>query len=52
MVGDDLDFVFSKVLFELTRNFLVTSSSDAFVGLLGVVQKILREKVKSIHKVD
>lgn len=45
IVGDDLDFVFSKVLFDLTRNMLVTSSSDIFVSLLAVAQRILREKV-------
>lgn len=52
MVVDDLDFIFSKVLFELTRNILVTSSSNVFVGLLEVVQRILREKVTPIQKLD
>lgn len=43
--GDDLDFVFASVLFQLTRNILLTSSSDAFVGMLKLVQRLLREKV-------
>jgi hypothetical protein len=45
IAGDDLDFVFAKVLFQLTRNILLTSSSDAFIGMLKLVQRILREKV-------
>ena len=45
IAGDDLDFVFAKVLFQLTRNILLTSSSDAFIGMLRLVQRILREKV-------
>lgn len=45
MIGPDLPFTIAKLLFELTRSLLLTSSSDIFVGLAKLVVKILRERV-------
>jgi len=45
MTENDIPFILSKVLFELTRNILLTSSSDIFLSFLKLVVRILREKV-------
>ena len=44
-IVEDTSFTISKLLFGLTRNILLTSSSDIFVGELKLILKILREKV-------
>src|ERR1700734_1524621 len=45
MIGKDIPFTISKLLFELTRHFLTTATSEIFIGLLKLILKILREQV-------
>lgn len=50
MSGKQVNFVISKLLSGLTRDFLRISSSDLFVGILEITVKILREKVDPLVK--
>jgi hypothetical protein len=45
MIVEDISFTIAKLLFGLTRNILITSSSEVFVAQLKLILKILREKV-------